>query len=549
MELRKHITLLMRWWWLATLLVLAAAVASYLVSWMLPPIYQATTVVMVGQSIQAADLSNQDIVTSESLARTYADIAQRQPVLQGVIDVLDLDGTWRDLQERVQVRPVRDTQLLEITAESKSANEAKWVADELAHQLILLSPAALLSDEESEKQAAIRRRIEALDARIEAGQGRLATLEAEMEGAQSVGRLEKLQDEFNTLERLITDWETNHTQLLTLSEGRQSPNYLAVIQPAQVYPYPVRPRILLNTFLAGVAGLLLALAVIYLLEYLDDTLKSTDDLRQALGVAPLGAVSQFQGDPSNGRLVASQDFFSAASEAYRIIRSNMHFVAVDRPAKSILITSPGPREGKSTTAANLGVVLAQTGLKTLIVDADLRRPAQHQVFQLANSGGLTDLLTSPEIDIEAYLRDTTVDNLQVLTSGCLPPNPSELLNSQRMQKLLASLNQMVDAVIIDSPPVTAFADARVLSSRVDGVMLVTLASHTRRDLAQQAIASLQQAGANILGAVLNRVSPGTAGYRYYQHYAHYHGQRTDDQSGAGRQGSRRHWLPFLKLSK
>ena len=110
MELRKHITLLMRWWWLATLLVLAAAVASYLVSWMLPPIYQATTVVMVGQSIQAADLSNQDIVTSESLARTYADIAQRQPVLQGVIDVLDLDGTWRDLQERVQVRPVRDTQ-------------------------------------------------------------------------------------------------------------------------------------------------------------------------------------------------------------------------------------------------------------------------------------------------------------------------------------------------------------------------------------------------------------------------------------------------------
>jgi capsular exopolysaccharide synthesis family protein len=548
-ELRKHITLIMRWWWLATLLVLAAAGTSYLVSRMLPPIYQATTVVIVGQSIQAADLSNQDILISQSLARTYADLAQRQPVLQGVIETLGLGETWQDLEERVWIKPVRDTQLLEITTESKSANEAKLIADELAHQLILLSPAALQSDEESKKQATIRGRLETLEARIETGQERLATLEEEIRHTQSVERLEELQDELSALERLVTDWETNHTQLLTLSEGGKSPNYLAVVQPAQVYPYAVRPRILLNTFVAGFAGLLLALAVIYLLEYLDDTLKSTDDLGQALGVTPLGAVDQFQGNQSDGRLVASQDSFSAASESYRIIRSNMQFVAIDQPTKTILITSPGPGEGKSTTAANLGVVLAQSGLKTLIVDADLRRPAQHEIFQLVNLGGLTDLLTSPEMEIKAYLRGTNVEDLQVLTSGFLPPNPSELLNSQRMQKLLASLSEMMDVVIFDSPPVTAFADARVLSSRVDGVMLVTQASHTRRDLARQAVASLQQAGANLLGAVLNRVSPSSTGYTYYRYYARSGGQRIDNRSSAGRQGSRRHWLPFLRLSK
>jgi non-specific protein-tyrosine kinase len=531
------------------LLVLAAAVTSYLVSRMLPPIYEATTVVMVGQSIQAADLSNQDILTSERLARTYADIARRQPVLQGVIETLDLGGTWRDLQDRVRIQPVRDTQLLEITAESKSANEAKWIADELARQLILLSPAALQSEEEGEKQMAIRRRLETLEARMETGQERLAALEEEMGHTQSVGRLEELQDEFSALERLITDWETNHTQLLALSESRKSPNYLAVIQPAQVDPDPVRPRILLNTFVAGFAGLLLAFAAIYLLEYLDDTLKSADDLRQALGVTPLGAVSQYQGNHSDGRLVACQGAFSAASESYRIIRANMQFVAVDRPAKTILITSPGPGEGKSTTAANLGVVLAQTGLKTLIVDADLRRPAQHEIFQLVNLGGLTDLLTSPEMEIKGYLRDTKVENLQVMTSGFLPPNPSELLNSQRMQKLLASLNEMMDVVIFDSPPVTAFADARILSNRMDGVMLVTQASHTRRDLARQAVASLQQAGAHLLGAVLNRVSPKSAGYTYHRYYAHYGGQEIDNRSSAGRQESRRPRLAFLRRFK
>jgi non-specific protein-tyrosine kinase len=337
--------------------------------------------------------------------------------------------------------------------------------------------------------------------------------------------------------------------LLALSESRKSPNYLAVIQPAQADLYPVRPRILFNTFAAGAAGLLLALGVIYLLEYLDDTLKSADDLRRSLDLTPLGTVSQFQENPSDGRLITSQDSFSAASESYRIIRSNIQFAAVDQPAKAILITSPGPGEGKSTTAANLGVVMAQSGLRTLIVDADLRRPMQHEIFQLVNLGGLTDLLTSPGLEVKNYLRDTSVKNLQVMTSGFLPPNPSELLNSQRMKQLLTDLHEVVDVVILDSPPVTAFADALVLSNWVDGVMIVTQAGHTRRDLAQQAVTSLQQAGANLFGAVLNRTSLRGTGYKYRRYYAHYYGQGAHNGSSADRRENRWQWLPFLRPSK
>lgn len=548
-ELRQYIAMARRWWWLMILSAAAAAIASYLVSQRLTPVYQASATIIVGQSIQATNLDSRDMLTSERLALTYANIAQRPSVLQGVIDTLGLNEDWQDLQERVWVELVRDTQLLEITAEGSSPEEARAIADEVVRQLILLSPTALQDEEDSERRLLIRQRLENLQDRIEAGEEKLAALEAEMAAARSVEQMQELQKEINALQSLIADWELNHTQLLQLSEGAKSPNYLAIIDPAQADPEPVRPWILLNTLLAGVAGLLIAVVVILLLEYLDDTLKSTDDLGQSLGLTSLGAVSHFPSNHSQLGLILSQGPFSAASESYRMIRSNIQFVAVDGAAKAILITSPNPGEGKSTTVANLGVVMAQAGLKTIVVDADLRRPVQHQIFQLVNLGGLTDLLTSPELEIEGYLRDTQVENLQVMTSGFLPPNPSELLGSQRMRKLLANLNEMADVVILDSPPATAFADAVLLSNRVDGVVLVTEAGRTRRDAAQQAISNLRQAGANLFGGVLNRTSQRQADYKYQRYYAARHGHGAAAEQGSERRGGRWQWLPFLKLSK
>jgi capsular exopolysaccharide synthesis family protein len=515
MELRQYIAIAIRWWWLIILLTAAAATTSYAVSQRQTPVYEASTTLMVGQSIQATELSTGDILTSEQLAQTYAYVAQRQPVLQGTVKTLNLNDTWQELKKRVTVNPVRDTQLLEIKAEANSPEEARVTADEVARQLILLSPTSLQNQEQDDNQRLVHQRAEELQSKIEAGQARLKELEAAMTGSLSAQQVQELQGEINTLERLITDWENTHTQLLVFIDSKRSPNYLAVIEPAQANPDPVRPRILQNTALAGAIGFFLALGLIFLLEYLDDTLKSADDVNQTLGLTPLGAVSQIKGKRYHDKLIASEDSFSPALEAYRMIRSNIQFKSIDRPVKSIVVTSPVSAEGKSITAANLGVVMAQAGLRTIIVDADLRRPVQHQIFKVSYAKGLTDLLRSAQLEINSYLKHTGVENLQVITCGDLPPNPTELLGSQRMGQLLAGLCEIADVVIYDSPPATLVADASVLSSRVDGVILVVEAGQTHREMARQAIANLKQAGANMLGGVLNRVPHQGGSYYYY----------------------------------
>jgi succinoglycan biosynthesis transport protein ExoP len=541
MELFRYIAVARRWWWLVVLLMLVAGVTSYAISQRLAPTYEATTTLIVGQSIQATELSTGDILTSQQLARTYADIAQRQPILQGTLETLGLKGTWRELKKRVRVKPVQDTQLLEIVAEASSPEVARVTADEIARQLILLSPTALQNQEKDENQRFVRQRLEALQAKIEAGQARVQELEAAMTGSLSAQEVRELQGEVNTTESLITDWENTYTQLLVFIEGKESPNYLAVIESAQADPDPVRPRILENTVLAGTIGFMLALGLIFLLEYLDDTLKSTDDLSQSLGLASLGAVSQIKGLRYQDKLIASQNPFAPESEAYRMIRSNIQFMAADRPVKSLMVTSPMPGEGKSFTAANLGIAMGRAGLKTIIVDADLREPVQHQIFTVSNLEGLTDLLRSPELVTNSHLKPTIFENLQVITGGTLPPDPAEVLGSQRMGQLSARLSELADVVIYDSPPAVAVADAAVLSRQVDGVVLVIEAGQTRHDVARQAIMNLQQAGAHILGGVLNRASYKKSDYYCYDYYS------SSQHKPAGQPAQRLwSWLPFLK---
>lgn len=545
MELRQVISRVLKWWWLLILATGAAATLGYAVSQRQPPDYQATATLIVGQSIQATSLDRSDIQTSELLVQTYSNIARRQPVLQNVIDVLSLDDSWQDLKKRVKIHPVVDTQLLEITVEASSPEEARITANEVANQLILQSPTALQNQEAGENQQFVRQRLENLQAKVEAGQKRLEVLNATMAGSLSADQVQELQAEINDLETLIAGWENNYTQLLIFVEADKSPNYLAVIEPAQADPDPVRPRPRLNAMLAGAVSFLLALGLVFILEYLDDTLKSADDLNQTLGLASLGAISLMKGRQRRDKLLIDQDSFSPAAEVYRMIRSNIQFMSVDQPIKSIVVTSASPGEGKSITAANLGLVMAQAGLRTIIVDADLRRPVQHEIFQVPNLGGLTDWLCSPELELKRHLRKTKVENLQLLSSGVLPPYPAELLGSQRMGQLLAGLNELAEVVIYDSPPVLAVTDAAVLANRVDGTVLVIKANQTRRDAVRKTIAALQHADANLLGAVLNQVSK-KGGTYYYQGY-YKPNTSTPTQQTVHRPPKRRwQWLPFFR---
>lgn len=515
-ELRKFIIGILKWWWVLILLTIVAAAAGYVVSTRMTRIYQATTTLMVGQSIQSIDLNRTDMLTSESLAQTYANIARLYPVLQGVIDTLGLSTSQAALRDRIQVELVTGTQLLRIRVTATSPEEAQAIAAEIAQQLIQISPTALLSQEKNENQRFVSQRLQSLQTKIEAGQARLEELDAAMTGSLSAEQVQELQTEINELEQLVADWENNYTQLLVFAESERSPNYLVVIEPAQASPTPIRPQTFLNTSLAGIMGLLLGIALALVLEYLDDTFKNADDLSQSLGLTALGAIGRINGKYYRDKLITVQDLFSPTAEAYRMVRSNIEFMSVDQPAKSLVVTSSGPGEGKSVTVANLGIVMAQAGLKILIVDADLRRPTQHQIFQVPNLAGLTDLLRSSEFEVESYMRKTDTDNLHVITSGTLPPNPAELLSSQRMKQLITLLSDRADVVIFDSPPTLVVTDATVLSNRVDGTIVVVRANKTRQGAAKQTISTLRQAGANLLGSVINQVA--TKQGQYYQTY-------------------------------
>lgn len=211
-------------------------------------------------------------------------------------------------------------------------------------------------------------------------------------------------------------------------------------------------------------------------------------------------------------LVAVAQPRSPAAEAYRTLSANIRFGSVERHLQTLLFTSPGPDDGKSTTLANLGVTVAQGGGRVVLVDCDLRRPRLHDIFDLPNRAGLTTALTDEESG-DLLVQQTPIGGLRVLTSGPLPPSTAELLNSARFDRLLDALKDDADWVMLDAPPVMAVADASILAPRVDAVVLVLDARRTRREEAQQAKAQLERVNARILGVVLNNAKTGT-NYRY-----------------------------------
>lgn len=218
----------------------------------------------------------------------------------------------------------------------------------------------------------------------------------------------------------------------------------------------------------------------------------------------------------NNTLISWDDPKSVAAEAYRILRTNLQFTLPGETLDSIIITSAGPGEGKSTVSANLAVSLAQTGQKVIVVNADLRRPTLHKHFDLGDRVGLTSVLVG-QATLEDALQTTKVPGVQVLTAGPMPPNPAELLGSDRMQALIDELETMCDLVIVDAPPVLAVADAGLVSRFVDGCLLVVNVGLTQREAAVSAKEQLDKVGARILGTVVNRVNQG-GGYAYYYYY-------------------------------
>ncbi len=206
---------------------------------------------------------------------------------------------------------------------------------------------------------------------------------------------------------------------------------------------------------------------------------------------------------------------SPVAEAYRSLRTNLEFSGLDRPLRSMVVTSAGAEEGKSTTLANLAVALAQAGKRVILVDCDLRRPSLHETFGVRNSVGVTDLMRDESLMANPPFQDTPVPNLKLLTSGQLPPNPAELLGSRRMDEIIACLLGQADVVLFDAPPIIAVTDAALLSAKVDGVLLVISAGKTKREHAAKAKTLLDKVNARLVGTVLTNVTLDSSMQYYY----------------------------------
>ncbi|HMG20585.1 MAG TPA: polysaccharide biosynthesis tyrosine autokinase, partial [Kofleriaceae bacterium] len=302
---------------------------------------------------------------------------------------------------------------------------------------------------------------------------------------------------------------------------------------------PVSPNMQTNVAIAAILALMAGIAIIFLIVFLDRSIKSTGDATQAADAPVLGVIPQLtSGDLGSNDDDRARDMYvhenpkSSIAECCRSLRTNILFSAADRQLKTIVVCSANPREGKTTSVIYLGTTMAQSGQRTLIIDTDMRRPRLHRSIGVPLSPGLSNLLIG-EDDYDNLIKPTEVANLFILPCGLTPPNPAELLLTKRFEAVLGELSRRFDRIILDSPPIQAVTDAVVLSKRVDGVVLVVRASKTMRDELRRSARMIRDVGGSIVGVIVNELDARDSYYGYgyggygYGRYGGYYGSDVD----------------------
>jgi capsular exopolysaccharide synthesis family protein len=359
----------------------------------------------------------------------------------------------------------------------------------------------------------------------------LLVLDTNDENSDPALRQQQLQTTLALYQQIYTNLLSSYENV-RLARLRNTPNVVQ-IEVAPVPGRPIQPQPARNVLLGAMVGAFLMGMVAFTIEFLDDTLKTPEDVMYYLRVPVIGLIGEMEyrrgKNSSRGEEVyVSENPLSPITESFRTLRTNLDFAGVDKPIKSLLVTSTGPAEGKSTVAVNLAAVMAQGERRVILVDTDLRRPSIHRFLSMSNRKGLSDLFrdhTNPASVISTWGDPP----FAVITSGGLPPNPTELLESDRMNRILNELREKSDIIIVDSPP-TIVADPIALSAKMDGVLLVIQPGKTKIGAAQVLMEHLNRAGARVLGVVLNPISRKHMHYyTRYQYYTAYYNGRTYDR--------------------
>lgn len=533
MDLGKYLKIGLRWWWLMLLSVALSATASYIYSQGQPRVYAARTTLMVGSNVtESTNLNEQDLGLSRTLAQVYSEFAVRRPITQAVIDRLGLEMSPDQLSQMIQTSVIPSAQLLEIFVLDVHPQRAQLLANAIAEELILQSPGG--SSNEQERDKFIRTQLQELQGKIEDANAKIEVLEDKLSSLTSAVEIAEAQSQLTQLEQLKGDYQNNYNQFLA-NVSEASPNQLAIFEPATEPTSPVSPNVKMNVAVAAVAGLVLAIGTIVLLEFFSDTLTwHPGETTSILGLPVLGVIGRV--DKNSGKLLAKNEEWSPNLNALRTLRSSILLAAEGRSLSTLLITSSLPGEGKSFLSSNLAAIIAapgssladiiaSPGSRIILVDADLYKPSLHEMFDMPNLMGLADVLGMPEATMELFLKKalvpTDIDNLLLLPAGRAPLDPGALLNSPKFQKILELLKKDVDLVVVDSGPVLRVVETKAISNFVDGVVLVVNDGQTRSKSVQQIIDYFKnKQDNNLLGVVFNRVKAisQTYGYGYATGY-------------------------------
>jgi succinoglycan biosynthesis transport protein ExoP len=447
------------------------------------------------------------LLPSEQMAQTYIEMLTGRSLIQDVITLLALPETPQILVTRVKAQAIRNTQLLEFTLLDSDPVRATMIADALA-KAFLTQVQQLAADPYNTQLKVILDEMYTYTPKIEQAQKDIESLTSDATQAET--------DQVRLKEK-ITEYNVNLKELQQKDDDlrltmAQAADAVVVTEYAQAPKKPTQNNIL-YIGLATLVGLMVGIAAAFLLESLDDTIKTADDISKKLGLSTIGSIGILS-SAEKGVVVETKPR-SPAAEAFRVLAANIRYASLDKPLKTLLVTSPLPSEGKSLVASNLAAAISQSDENVIVVDADLRLPKLHTLFGLEQDQGLTESLLKNSVDGNMHI--IRADHLSVMTSGEVPPNPTEVIGSQRTRSIMHQLSKKANVVILDSSPLLVAADAKALATEMDGVLLVFRARQTTIQAAREAVESLRQVKAKIVGVVLNGEARKKDGYYYRYH--------------------------------
>lgn len=454
-DIRELILILLRKWYILLICFILAAGVSYIVTaFYIKPVYRAETTLFLGkEKDKIGALSLLDLQINSQLVVDYREILKSRLVAEKIQSKLGIEAVA--FQHNVDVTTIKDSRIFKISYDDHDPKLAAKVVNELG------------------------------------------------------------------------------TIIMQLASDIIEVKNVKVIDTAKEPKDPIKPSKKKNVGVAGLAGLVLGAALIFLLEFIDHTFKKPEDIERHLGINVIGTVPAFEGGKRGKKkakdkkqleeeylknLITANDPKAAASEAFRELRTNLQYKSVDKDMKVILLTSPSLGDGKTVTTVNIAITLAQSGKKVLVIDADLRKPKVHHYFGVKNTEGLTNILaTDKELKKSVIQTKEGIDNLFIIPSGPIPPNPSEILSSEKMKQLVEKLKDEYDIIFIDTPPVGQVTDAAILTNIADGTMVVVASGQTRIEMAKRAKKALAAINANIIGIVMTKIDSRSSYYSYYRY--------------------------------